>query len=461
LFAIVVPLAIVGIILIAILLALAARRKKNKKNTNAGPAVTSAARQDNFESARLDPDEQYGTLPRDFGESSYVSLKTMAPSVHSEDYLSIPSTAGSEQLGRGYERVPNLPQGAMYDGAPHVSQIARIEVSDFSPKTKETPMILSLVVVGTLAISATAASFPDFTAWNELLSSATYLNTSGELQGVPLTSVNYPAVANSSLVNASVAALDGAFNVSAFSHAEFLAFFVNAYNILAVRTILEHPCQQDVFGDCGSLPGIRLVSSLFHAAVWTLPAGSVANQTVSLDDIEATLRNPRSKGFDFDEDARIHSAIVCASISCPNLHNAAFLPATVDAQLNDTMRTFMANPKKGFAFDNYTNTVLLSAIFDFFPADFKPTPLDFALRFVNDSTRAAVQNRTEGQTVSFFAYNWDLNGEQMPCAASRACFTDLDALITGVAALLTVLLCVCCCVVKRRRERTAAGFTKV
>jgi hypothetical protein len=131
--AIVVPLAIVGLILIAILLA-ARQKKKQKKNVGTDAGQTSAARQDNFESARRDPDDQYGTLPRSFGESSssYVSLKAMSPSVHSDDYLTIPSTASSDQLGRGYDRVPNVPQGAMYNGAPHVSQIARIEVSDFT-----------------------------------------------------------------------------------------------------------------------------------------------------------------------------------------------------------------------------------------------------------------------------------------------------------------------------------------
>lgn len=255
-----------------------------------------------------------------------------------------------------------------------------------------------------------------------------------------------------------MAQLEAAYNVSAFSQSEFLAYFINAYNVLAVKTILSHPCQRDVFGDCTSLPGIRLASQLFDGAIWSKEAGVLNGRNVSLDEVESILRAPRGHGFAFDEDPRIHSAIVCASISCPNLHTAAFQPASVDAQLNATMLDWMANPKKGFAFDNYTNTVMLSAIFDFFPDDFHPTPFAFALAYVNETLRAQVLNQTDGQQLVFFPYNWDLNGAQLPCAANRACFSDLDALITGLAALLTIALYVCCAVCKRKSR---SGYQKV
>ncbi len=140
--AIVVPLAIVGVILIAVLFAivLTARRKKT------ATTVTTAAAQDDFQSARREPADQYGELPHSFAPpQTYISLKSI-PSVQSDDYMTIPSSNGSEQGGGGYEGVPNqygdtpLPsqiaspgsQSPMYREAPRMSQVARIEVSDFT-----------------------------------------------------------------------------------------------------------------------------------------------------------------------------------------------------------------------------------------------------------------------------------------------------------------------------------------
>ena len=49
----------------------------------------------------------------------------------------------------------------------------------------------------------------------------------------------------------------------------------------------------------------------------------------------------------FSEDPRLHACIVCASISCPNLRMEAFRPDTVDQQMDQQMRDFLMNDKKG------------------------------------------------------------------------------------------------------------------
>jgi hypothetical protein len=136
--AIAVPLAIVGVILIAVVCAVVLKAQRKKAATE-----TTAAAQDDFQSARRD---QYGELPQHFAPpQTYISLKSI-PSVQSDDYMTIPSSSGSEQGGGGYERVPNQygdaphpsqiaspgNQSPMYREAPRMSQVARIEVSDFT-----------------------------------------------------------------------------------------------------------------------------------------------------------------------------------------------------------------------------------------------------------------------------------------------------------------------------------------
>ena len=154
-------------------------------------------------------------------------------------------------------------------------------------------------------------------------------------------------VAHSALFTASVAQVARSYDLNNFTHEEFLSFYINTYNILAVKMIIDHPCERalrrarraarcvekkngssclnaraalracmrlgDVFGDCRPLPSIRSASGNL-GSVWNSNAGVVNNKTVSLDEIESTLRAPGNYGFRWSEDSRIHSAINCASI---------------------------------------------------------------------------------------------------------------------------------------------------
>lgn len=47
------------------------------------------------------------------------------------------------------------------------------------------------------------------------------------------------------------------------------------------------------------------------------------------------------------EDPRLHSCIVCASISCPNVAMTAFTPWNLNEQMTNQMRDFLSNSKKG------------------------------------------------------------------------------------------------------------------
>lgn len=47
------------------------------------------------------------------------------------------------------------------------------------------------------------------------------------------------------------------------------------------------------------------------------------------------------------EDSRLHACIVCASISCPNVRQEAFRPDKISGQMDDQVRDFLSNEKKG------------------------------------------------------------------------------------------------------------------
>ena len=175
-----------------------------------------------------------------------------------------------------------------------------------------------------------------------------------------------------------------------------LAFWINAYNAVVVQHVLER------------YPGIQSVKKVdgFFDSL-TYP---VAGQKMTLDAIEA---KGRALG-----DARIHFAVVCASTSCPDLRGEAYTGARLDAQLEDQVRTFLENPRKGLRYDAKGNTVWLSSIFKWYAGDFTggSTVVAFFARgavldWVIDHApkRLAATLESKDPSVSYLDYDWSLN----------------------------------------------------
>jgi hypothetical protein len=177
--------------------------------------------------------------------------------------------------------------------------------------------------------------------------------------------------------------------------------FINAYNALAVKVLLDM-CPDGQL--CGS------IKDIFQ--VWNQPAGQIGGRgedhLYSLDQIEhETIRNTQY----FPHDARIHAAVNCASVSCPDLYPEAFEVETLDEQLDDAMRSWLANPTKGLAMDRTGNALTLSKIFYWYEDDFEAEPgglLAFVSRHA--PSEVGLWLRTPATPdVSFFSYDWSVN----------------------------------------------------
>ena len=178
------------------------------------------------------------------------------------------------------------------------------------------------------------------------------------------------------------------------THQEKLAFWINAYNIFAVKIVTDNY----------PLKSIKNVGGLFKS-VWKIKAGTVGGEKYTLDEIEHGIL--RKMG-----DPRIHTAIVCASISCPNLSKKAYKSEKLNEQLDMQMSDFLANPNKGMRVDNnqQSKKILLSPIFDWFAEDFKSSGgvRKFIKPYVPPTYRQDLEN-TE-YSISYMDYNWSING---------------------------------------------------
>lgn len=131
------------------------------------------------------------------------------------------------------------------------------------------------------------------------------------------------------------------------------AFYLNAYNILAMDMVAKN----------WPVRSLRGVGSVIKP-VWKHEAGIVGGEPVTLSYLEHDVL--RATG-----DPRIHMAINCASMSCPDLRNEPYRADNLDQQLDEQAAHFLSRDNKGLAFDDGANVVLASSIFDWFEEDFE------------------------------------------------------------------------------------------
>ena len=201
-----------------------------------------------------------------------------------------------------------------------------------------------------------------------------------------------------------------------------LAFWINAYNAFTIKAVIDHYPIKRSF----SLVGIFYAPSnsiLQIKGVWTKLQFRALDRMVTLDEIEHQILRK-----EFNE-PRIHIAINCASISCPDLSNEAYVAERLEQQLAQASINFVNNPSKGIQIDEQKGKVKLSKIFKWFGEDFIQNYGGTKL-FNNYSLKEnAVLNFTaeylESQPVKeylmnnklkigYLGYDWHLNELQDP-----------------------------------------------
>lgn len=175
------------------------------------------------------------------------------------------------------------------------------------------------------------------------------------------------------------------------SRGEELAFWINAYNILAIDLVRRHY----------PVDSIRSIGGLL-SPVWKKEAGEINGRAYTLDEIEHEILRPMGE-------PRIHAAIVCAALSCPPLRREPYRPADLDAQLDDAMRRWLADPRQGAKVDRSARTIYLSSIFDWFEKDFRGGVLPFVAAHLPAEEASWVRSQRSALRVRYLEYDWTLN----------------------------------------------------
>ncbi len=186
-----------------------------------------------------------------------------------------------------------------------------------------------------------------------------------------------------------------------FDRSQKIAYMINAYNLYTIEGILkEYPVK--------SIKDIK--------GIWNKAKHKVAGQMLTLDNIEHDILRKQFK------EERIHIAIVCASIACPEIWNQPFTADSLDQQLTARAERFVTDMTRNkISFEKHE--LKLSKILSWYGNDFKEKYSDDSIflylygkkravaNFIyNHSPKETQEKLRQGKfKVGYLSYDWNLN----------------------------------------------------
>jgi hypothetical protein len=179
------------------------------------------------------------------------------------------------------------------------------------------------------------------------------------------------------------------------SKEEEIAFWLNAYNIGAIKIIIDHY----------PVDSIRSTKINWLKNPWNKKILTIGNETYSLGQIEHDILIGKYG------EPLIHFAIVCASLSCPDLSTQVYEGSRLREQLERQARQFLQSEKKGLRIHREQGKVFFSKIFKFdkktFPNGVRDA-ISLITRFI-DKEEDREYLRSGDYKIKHLDYNWDLN----------------------------------------------------
>jgi hypothetical protein len=184
--------------------------------------------------------------------------------------------------------------------------------------------------------------------------------------------------------------------VSSLNPGEQKAYWVNLYNGLTVHVILDHYPVKSIM-DIDISPGI------FSNGPWDAKLLTIEGEQVSLNDIEHRILRPIFK------DNRLHYALNCASLGCPNLQPKAFTAANTEDLLEAGARAYINSPR-GARMDD-EGRLRVSSIYTWYQVDFGGSSegvINHLLHYAEGELAEALRKYNNGLHDE---YDWRLNKE--------------------------------------------------
>ena len=183
-------------------------------------------------------------------------------------------------------------------------------------------------------------------------------------------------------------------DIAALDRPEQFAFWANLYNALTLAVVLDH-------WPVASIRDIAISPGLFARGPWGARLARLAGEALTLDDIEHRILRPLWR------DARVHYAVNCASIGCPNLPARAFRGDGLDGMLDAAARDFVNHPR-GAGFDA-GGRLVVSSLYRWFREDFGGDDAGVLAHLVRYATPDHARRIAARGRLDDHAYDWAIN----------------------------------------------------
>lgn len=172
------------------------------------------------------------------------------------------------------------------------------------------------------------------------------------------------------------------------------AYWINLYNALTVKVVLDHyPVK--------SIRDIR--SGFFSTGPWNDELAHVAGENLSLNNIEHDILRKRWK------DNRIHYALNCASLGCPNLQPEPFTAERLNGQLDQAARDYVNHPRGENIHDG---KLTVSSIYKWYAEDFGNNNKSVIAHIASFSTAGRAARLSDMSEIDAYIYDWNLNAPE-------------------------------------------------
>jgi Protein of unknown function, DUF547 len=220
-----------------------------------------------------------------------------------------------------------------------------------------------------LTISVTAQNF-DHSKWNKILQSCVNNDGKVDYKGFKADAKNLEIYLNTLSEN---------IPKDSWTKAEKLAYWINAYNAFTIKLIIDN------------YP-VKSIKDIKNP--WDVSFIKLGDKIFTLNYIEHKILRKMNE-------PRIHFAIVCASVSCPKLQNIAFESSTIEAQLTNATKEFLADSSRN---NLSQNNIKVSKIFKWFSSDFMQD--GSLIDFLNQYSEITISKKA---SKSYNNYDWNLN----------------------------------------------------
>ncbi len=187
-------------------------------------------------------------------------------------------------------------------------------------------------------------------------------------------------------------------NPSTFDAATAFAYWANLYNALTLRVVLRaYPVS--------TIKSIKSTGTGFDlkalSGPWRTKLVEIEGVPMSLDDIEHGTMRPTFG------DPRVHYAVNCASIGCPNLAGTAWRAATLDADLDAAARAYVNHPRGAAVSDG--GSLEVSSLYKWYKEDFGSSDKGVIRHLQGFATEPLASALSGVSRIGGYDYDWSLN----------------------------------------------------